>query len=151
MDLPAFIAAAARRTRSTSTHRDPLLAARQFIDQHGTTLEGQALRKMLKALTVMRGDFAESELFLFSTESLTLVKALVEARIEGRYAEADWLMFSATGDDRPEAPALSTAPPPSRYVPSAAASPLNIPRPTSNYPSSPKRFPHCAPRLPWCN
>ena len=46
--------------------------------------------KMLKALAETSGDFAESELSLFSTETLTLVKALAEARIEGRYAEADW-------------------------------------------------------------
>ncbi len=91
MDLPAFIAAAGRRTRFTSTHRDPLKAALNFLDEHGETSEGQALRKMLKALAVMHGEFAESELILFSTETLTLVKALADARMEGRYAEADWL------------------------------------------------------------
>jgi hypothetical protein len=92
MDLPAFIAAAARRTRFTSTHRDPLQAARQFIDQRSATPEGRAPRKMLKALAATRGDFAEPELFL-STETLTPVKALAEARIKGRYAETDWLTF----------------------------------------------------------
>ena len=91
MDLPAFIAAASRRTRFTSTHRDPLQAARNFIDQHGATAEGRALCKVLKALAATSGDFAESELFLFSTETLTLVAALAEARMEGRYAEAEWL------------------------------------------------------------
>lgn len=91
MDLPAFIAAAARRTRFTSTHRDPLQAARRFIEQHGATAEGRALQKMLKALAATHGEFAEPELLLFSTETLTLIKALAEARMEGRYAEADWL------------------------------------------------------------
>jgi len=93
MDLAAFIAAAARRTRFTSTHRDPLQAARLFIDQHGATAEGQALRKMLKALAAMHGEFAESELSAFSTETLTLIKVLADARIEGRYAEEEWLTF----------------------------------------------------------
>lgn len=93
MNLAEFIAAIGRRTRFTSTHRDPLQAARQFIDQHGATPEGRVLRKMLEVLAATRGDFAESELSLFSTETLTLVKALAEARIEGRYAEADWQTF----------------------------------------------------------
>ena len=91
MDLAAFIAASARRTHLTSTYRDPLRAARQFIDQHGETAEGQALRQMVKALAAARGDFAESELQLLSTETLTLINALVEARMEGRYAEDEWL------------------------------------------------------------
>ena len=91
MNLPAFIAAAACRTSFTSTHRDPLQAARQFICRHGGIAESQALRKVLTVLAETRGEFAESELFLFSTETLTLIKALAEARIEGRYAETDWL------------------------------------------------------------
>jgi len=91
VDLPAFIAAAGRRTRFTSTHRDPLQAARQFIAEHGATTEGLALGKALEALAAMHGDFAESDLYLFGTETLTLIKALAEARMEGRYAEADWL------------------------------------------------------------
>ena len=93
MNLPAFLAATGLRTNFTSTHRDPLDAARKFLDKHGTTAEGQALRKVLKALAATSGDFAESEIFLLGTESLTLVKALAEAQVEGRYAEADWLMF----------------------------------------------------------
>ena len=39
MDLAKFIAAASRRTAFTSTHRDPLAAARQFFDQHSDTAE----------------------------------------------------------------------------------------------------------------
>jgi len=93
MDLAAFIAAAGRRTRFSSTHRDPMIAAWFFLGRYGETAEGQALRKVLRALAATRGDFAESELALFSTETLTLITALAEARYQGRYPEADWLMF----------------------------------------------------------
>ena len=93
MDLPAFLAAAARRTAFTSTHRDPLLAAREFIDQYGATAEGWALHNVLRALAAMHGEFDESELWLFSTETLTLIKALAEARVEGRYSEMEWRTF----------------------------------------------------------
>lgn len=93
MELAAFLAAAARRTRFTSTHRDPLQAARRFIERHGATTEGQALRRVLKCLATKRGEFAESELSTFSTKTLVLIKALAEARTEGRYAEKDWLEF----------------------------------------------------------
>ena len=93
MNLAAFLAAASRRTSFTSTHRDPLQAARQFIKEHGATAEGRALHNVLKALAAKEGEFDESELFLFSTETLTLIKALGEARMEGRYDEAEWLKF----------------------------------------------------------
>ncbi len=36
------------------------------------------------------GDFDESEVWLFSAETLALVDALVEARLQGRYPEGDW-------------------------------------------------------------
>jgi hypothetical protein len=36
------------------------------------------------------GEFAESEVWLFSAETLALVAALVEARIEGLYPELEW-------------------------------------------------------------
>ncbi len=37
-----------------------------------------------------KGEFAESEVWLFSAETLALVATLVEARIEGLYPEMDW-------------------------------------------------------------
>ena len=36
------------------------------------------------------GDFDESEVWLFSAETLTLVSALVEARLQGRYQDGEW-------------------------------------------------------------
>lgn len=36
------------------------------------------------------GEFAESEVWLFSAETLALVAALVDARIDGINPEEDW-------------------------------------------------------------
>jgi hypothetical protein len=36
------------------------------------------------------GEFAESEVWLFGAETLGLVAALVEARIDARYPDAEW-------------------------------------------------------------
>jgi len=93
VNLPAFIAAAGKRTARTSTHRDPLAATSLYLGAHGDTAEGQALRKVIRALAATSGEFAEAELWLFSTDTLTLVLALAEARTQGRYPEADWLAF----------------------------------------------------------
>jgi hypothetical protein len=41
-------------------------------------------------LAAGNGEFAESEVWLFSAETLALVAALVEARIEGLYPEMEW-------------------------------------------------------------
>lgn len=44
----------------------------------------------MDTLVPSTGEFAESEVWLFSAETLAFVAALVEARIEGRYADAEW-------------------------------------------------------------
>lgn len=90
MDAAAFFASVRRRTAFTSTHRDPLAAARQYINHHGDTAEVQALRKVIKALAAKEGEFAESEVWLFGIETIALVAALVDARMEGRYTEIEW-------------------------------------------------------------
>jgi TPP-dependent pyruvate/acetoin dehydrogenase alpha subunit len=90
MDAATFFAAVRRRTRATSTARDPLTEARHFLEQHGDTAEAQALRKVIKALAAKEGEFSESEVWLFGTEAITLVAALVDARIEERYSEIEW-------------------------------------------------------------
>jgi len=90
MDAAGFFAVVRRRTTFTSTHRDPLAAACRFINQRGDTAEAQALRKVIKALAAQEGEFAESEVWLFGTEAITLVAALVDARMEGRYTEIEW-------------------------------------------------------------
>ena len=41
-------------------------------------------------MKTMQGEFSEAELWLFSAETLALVGALVEARIEGRYSKMEW-------------------------------------------------------------
>ena len=44
----------------------------------------------MDTLTTGNGEFAESEVWLFSAETLALVAALVEARIDARYPDAEW-------------------------------------------------------------
>jgi hypothetical protein len=44
----------------------------------------------MDTLTSGDGEFAESEVWLFSAETLALVAALVEARIAGRYPDSEW-------------------------------------------------------------
>lgn len=91
VDLAAFIAAIGSRSRFTSTHRDPLIAAWCYLDANGEAAEAQALRRVIRALAATDGDFAEADLWLFSTDTLTLIDALVETRIQGRYPDVDWL------------------------------------------------------------
>jgi len=67
-----------------------LAAARHFIDKRGDTAEAQVLRKAIKALAAKEGEFAESGVWLFGTEAITLVAALVDAPMDGRYTEIEW-------------------------------------------------------------
>jgi hypothetical protein len=93
MDAAAFLIALGRRTRATSPARDPLAEARRFLDDYGQTGEGQALRSWVRVIDTLvsgNGEFAESEVWLFGAETLALVAALVEARIGGRYPDAEW-------------------------------------------------------------
>ena len=91
MNAAAFLVALRRRARVTSPARDPLAAARRFLDEFGQTAEGQALRRVIDTLASGNGEFAESEVWLLSAETLALVAELVEARIEGLYPElAGW-------------------------------------------------------------
>jgi hypothetical protein len=90
MNAAAFLVALRRRARVTSPARDPLAEATRFFDAHGETGEGQALRRVIDTLASGNGEFAESEVWLFSAETLPLVAALVDSRIEGRYPELEW-------------------------------------------------------------
>ncbi len=90
MNAAAFLVALRRRARAVSPVRDPLAEARRFLDARGETGEGQALRRVIETLATGAGDFSESEVWLFSAETLALVDALVEARLQGRYPETNW-------------------------------------------------------------
>ncbi len=90
MNAAAFLVALRRRARYVSTVRDPLAEARRFLDERGETGEGQALRRVIETLATGAGDFDESEVWLFSSETLALVSALVEARLQGLYPDGDW-------------------------------------------------------------
>jgi hypothetical protein len=49
-----------------------------------------ALRKVIETLATGTGDFAESEAWLFSSETLALVDALIDARLQRRYPDMEW-------------------------------------------------------------
>ncbi len=80
------------RTRKPCLSRDPLAEARRFLTEHGDTAEGPALRRILDALISGNGEFAESDVWLFSADTLGLVDALCEARTNGGlyYSEDDF-------------------------------------------------------------
>jgi hypothetical protein len=84
MNAAAFLVALRRRARYASTVRDPLAEARRFLDAHGETGEGEALRKATETLANGVGEFAESDVWLFSAETRALIDALAEARLQGR-------------------------------------------------------------------
>lgn len=90
MNAADFLLALGRRSRLASNARDPLAEARRFLDAHRETAEGQALRRVMDTLASGKGEFGESEVWLFSAKTAALVAALVEARIEGLYAELNW-------------------------------------------------------------
>lgn len=60
---------------------DPPVAARRFLDEYGEAGDGQGLRGIMDTSASGNGEFAESEVWLFSGETLALVAALVETRI----------------------------------------------------------------------
>ena len=90
MNAAAFLVALRRRARAVSPVRDPLAEARRFLDAHGETGEGRALRRVIETLATGAGDFADYDEWLFSAETLALVSALVDARLQGLYPDGDW-------------------------------------------------------------
>ena len=91
MNAATFLIALRRRATKIRDIRDPLAAAKTFLTNHGDTGEGQALRRVIATLVSGTGEFAESDGWLFSSETLDIVDALVGARIEGVfYSEEEW-------------------------------------------------------------
>lgn len=86
MEAASFLTALGRRTRLACNARDPLAQARRILDEKGETAEGQALRRVIKTLANAKGEFNESEIWLFSADAC----ALVNARLEGRYSSDEW-------------------------------------------------------------
>jgi hypothetical protein len=64
-----------RRACTASPSRNPIAEARRFIDAHGETGDGQALRRVIDTLASGNRKFAESEMRLFSDKTLALVVA----------------------------------------------------------------------------
>ena len=97
MDAAAFLAALKRRTRTISSHPDPLVGTRQFLREHGETGEGRGLRRIIETLATGKGEYAESEVYLISDKMLAVVMALFEARERGFYSEEEWRRGSNPG------------------------------------------------------
>ena len=85
MNAAAFLLALRRGANAASDVRDPLAEAKQFLGKHGHTAEGMALRKVMNALITGNGEFSESEVCLYSQDTLPLVAALIDARTGGGY------------------------------------------------------------------
>jgi len=100
MNAAAFLLALRSRARATSPFRDPLAEARCFLDEYGETAEGRAFCRVIDTLASGKGEFAEAEVWLFSANSLGLVAALIEARLQGRYLDEDWRMTDGRNDAR---------------------------------------------------
>ena len=90
MDTAAFLIALRKRAPGNHWPDKPLAAAKRFMARHAETAEGRALQRMIGVLSSGAGDFAESDVWLFSSETLDLVIALIDARLEGRYQEDEW-------------------------------------------------------------
>ena len=85
MNAAAYLVALRRRASKVSDARDPLAEARRFLATHGHTAEGTAFRKVINTLVTGHGEYRESEVWLFSQESLGLIAALIDARTGGGY------------------------------------------------------------------
>ena len=95
-----FFFALARRSRYVNNARDPLDEAVRFLNKQGETAEGRMLRKVIETLISGRGDFEESDVWLFSAVGLALANALVDARIEGiAYTQEQWLQALDPSND----------------------------------------------------
>ena len=90
MDAAAFLMVLRKRAPASVTPQDPLVDAQRFLAEYAETAEGRALRRVLQALATGDGKFIESDAWLFSSETLGLVSALVDARLAGRYEGEDW-------------------------------------------------------------
>ena len=90
IDAAAFLVALRKRVPAAEAPHDPLANARHLLAQNGETAEGRALRRVIQVLASRNGTFAESDVWLFSTETLSLVSALIDARLSGRYEEEAW-------------------------------------------------------------
>jgi len=90
MDAAAFLVALRKRAPAAEAPHDPLADARRLLAQHAETAEGRALRRVIQALASSNSTFAETDVWLFSTETLGVVSTLIDARLNGRYLEEEW-------------------------------------------------------------
>lgn len=90
MHAGGFFVRLKRKARGETIYDDPLKEAQQFIDQHGKTGQGDALRRVVEALWRENGEFSESDIAFFSSPLLDLISQLIDARITGRYPEWQW-------------------------------------------------------------
>ena len=90
MDLAAFQLLISKRVPAHAVPGDPLAEALNFLARHGETAEGQALRHMLRTLDSAKGPFEETDAWLFGRETSPIIAGLIDARLSGRYSDAEW-------------------------------------------------------------
>lgn len=95
MNSSDFLRAIRKRVSVVTCIQDPLTEARRFIQRHGTTGEGRALRAIVETLWKRRGEFNDADIWSLSGRKLALVSALFDARLEGRYEEWEWHLASS--------------------------------------------------------
>jgi hypothetical protein len=91
MDNAAFFAEVKRRVSRACLAPDPLVEARRFMQESGSTGEGQMVRKAVQALGGNAGEFGDSDVHRLGADALALVSALADAKMRRRYRDAEWL------------------------------------------------------------
>jgi len=69
---------------------DPLATARLYLQLNPNEDENRAIRKLLLAIANGQGVLHASEVMLFQGELGELTAALLDAKMQGRYADKDW-------------------------------------------------------------
>jgi hypothetical protein len=90
VDVATFLANLKCRAPLAMSVENPLDRVQQFIDLHGSTGEGKALLAVVQGLWKRSGQFSASEIYAFSSDSLALISALIDAREAGLYPEWKW-------------------------------------------------------------
>ncbi len=69
---------------------DPLATARLYLQLNPSKKENRAIRKLLQSIADGKGTLHAGEALLFQGELGELTAALLDAKMQGRYANEDW-------------------------------------------------------------
>jgi len=89
MDAARFVVELQLRAGIPADVRDPIAAVRVYLDRADED-EAQALRLLIGVLLSGRGDFDEATLTVLTPGGAQLAAALVQARLNGLYSDAEW-------------------------------------------------------------